>query len=376
MVVRYLQSRLYPRLRLRCTPDIAIGIGNLRSPTYRLLSTTPARDTNSRSAEQLPRTRIKASKKRKKSTLPTSTAPNESLLAKTMKQLLEAISETREQLQCIRPWFWDLVKSEEKRQILVDCAIVGFQKAGSYAILEDGACTLGQLVKKAQSAKFAEVDGVYARIYMHGFERPNWSLYIGSSGNIKAKMKDHNWIQRRRDGHHARAYEGAIGKRHRVLCNLDGDIYAQQNLGVRLVVEQLLVIMLGTYMTHNLHNYIACDDGRWVEGFKARFIRDTKTSIILARLGSEVCEQCGWKPTTERSDSNEEFGTDVNPLNWISPIYKKPRLTSNTTRECETKAMTIYRKAVTEVVLATGCLGLDDIESRDSRSDVDTIVLA
>ena len=340
MAIRYLQTNFCSRMRLHCTADVAIGFGNLRSPIYRLFSMASARGSNSKSAEQLPDSRIKELNKRKRSTLSTNAASDESLLAKTMKQLLVAISDNREHLQCIRTWFWDLVESEEKRQMLVGCATEGFHKAGSYALLQDGAFTLDHLVKKAQAAKFAEVEGVYVRIYMHGHNGRNSSLYIGSSGNVKSRMKGHNWNLRQHNSIHARAHQRAVGKRHRVLCNLDGNMYAQRHLGIRLVVEQLLVILLRTYDTQNLLSYVAhsgdqpkkrgktrvvankaarTEDpdsidavGRTsVDDRTAEFVRDTKTSIILAKLGEEVCKQCGWNPTIKRPDSNEEFGTDA-----------------------------------------------------------------
>jgi hypothetical protein len=117
-------------------------------------------------------------------------------------------------------------------------------------------------------------------------------------------------------------------------------------------------------------------DGTLDEHPKAQFVRATKTSITLARLGYEVCEHCGWTPITKRLDSHGEFGTGVRPLNWYSPIDTDSGKKLITTSKCETREMTIYRKAVTEVVIATSCLVLDDVESRDSRSNVGTIHLA
>jgi hypothetical protein len=131
----------------------------------------------------------------------------------------------------------------------VECAIGGFKKAGSYTLLKDGVFTLDQLIKKAQSAKNAEVEGVYARIYMHGVGQRTSSLYAGSSSNIKSRMEGHNRSLRKQGTLHTLVYRRAARRRHRVLCNLDGNIYAQQNSGIRVVVEQLLVILLGTWDT-------------------------------------------------------------------------------------------------------------------------------
>lgn len=89
-----------------------------------------------------------------------------SLLTKTMKELLNAISNSRGHLQVIETWFWDLVESDRKRQLLVDCAIDGFQKAGMFDLLADGKFTLDQLVKKAPNARTTGGQGVYVRIYL------------------------------------------------------------------------------------------------------------------------------------------------------------------------------------------------------------------
>ena len=54
--------------------------------------------------------------------------------------------------------------------------------------------------------------------------------------------------------------------------------------------------------------------------------RSARTSFKLAKLGLEVCTKCGWQPNTARLDPNTKFGTrvafgtDINPLNWLSPI--------------------------------------------------------
>ena len=89
-----------------------------------------------------------------------------SLLTKTMKDLLDAIANNHGQLQHIETWFWDLVESDQKRQLLVNCAIDGFQKAGVFDLLADGKFTLDQLVKKAPNARTTGGQGVYVRIYL------------------------------------------------------------------------------------------------------------------------------------------------------------------------------------------------------------------
>ena len=112
-----------------------------------------------------------------------------SLLARTMKEILDAISCDREQLQHIKPWFWNLVDTDLKRQLVVECAIEGFQKAGLYTILEGGVFTIDEVVKRAPNAKKAEVPGVYARLYL---AKRKSGLYVGSSGNIMSRMEGHD----------------------------------------------------------------------------------------------------------------------------------------------------------------------------------------
>lgn len=70
-----------------------------------------------------------------------------------MKELLDAIANSREQPRHIEPWFWDLVESDQKRQLLASCARDGFQKAGTSMLLADGNSTLDQFVKEAPDAK-------------------------------------------------------------------------------------------------------------------------------------------------------------------------------------------------------------------------------
>lgn len=86
------------------------------------------------------------------------------------------------------------------------------------------------------------------------------------------------------------------------------------------------------------------------------FVDSTKTSITLAKLGNEVCGKCGWQQVIiARPDSNGNFGPDIIPLNWLSPIdttIRRPRKT--TIAEDSTTAMTVYHKAAFEVIVATG----------------------
>jgi len=322
-----------------------------------------------------------------------------SLLARTMKEILDAISCDREQLQHIKPWFWNLVGTDLKRQLVVECAIEGFQKAGLYTILEGGVFTIDEVVKRAPNAKKAEVPGVYARLYL---AKRKSGLYVGSSGNIMSRMGHDNKL-RKASSLHARAHARAIGKHHRVLCDLNDNTFAQQNEQIRLVIEQLLVILLGTYAISDIQDFIVLGyrqdrrasprlalsrhvdvedivkrdpeavDGDSVKGTKFKIMRgrSARTSFKLARLGLEVCRKCGWQPTTARLDSYTDFGTrvafgtDVSPLNWLSPVDGTMTLSSKaTTATSRTTAVTIYRKTTLEVVMAP--VVTSDLQARAS----------
>lgn len=88
--------------------------------------------------------------------------------------------------------------------------------------------------------------------------------------------------------------------------------------------------------------------------------RSTRTSIALANLGLEVCNRCGWQPTTASLDPNRsfgnnvQFGTNLDPQNWLSPIHTimERRRRVRTTGH-GTTAVTVYRKAMLEIVKAT-----------------------
>lgn len=303
-----------------------------------------------------------------------------SLLVKTMKELLDAMSKSREQLQHIETWFWDLVESDRKRQLLVDCAVEGFEKAGVFTLLADGNFTLGQLVKKAPHAKTTSGQGVYARLdLVHDLmalaelrefvvghkvipgkseafktkrkalaEKRYSSLYIGSSrdiGNI-IDSQDHFLPGRKTD--HGYAHVSAVKKYSRVLCDLSDNVYAQQDAHIRLVVEQVLVTLLGTYVwtpnnyaklierQQNTKSDIRADTDETVkmediaeekpyadivcEVDQAMAKQMAMTSTILADLGREVCAKLGWQPITSLSGPNGQFGDEVRPLNWNSPI--------------------------------------------------------
>jgi hypothetical protein len=99
--------------------------------------------------------------------------------------------------------------------------------------------------------------------------------------------------------------------------------------------------------------------------------RSARTSFKLARLGLEVCRKCGWQPTTARLDSYTDFGTrvafgtDVSPLNWLSPVDGTMTLSSKaTTATSRTTAVTIYRKTTLEVVMAP--VVTSDLQARGS----------
>jgi hypothetical protein len=345
-----------------------------------------------------------------------------SLLTKTMKEILEAIANSRDQLQHIEAWFWDLVGSDQKRQLLVECAIDGFQKAGIFMLLAEGRFTLDQLVDKAPNAKTSGGQGVYARIYLakkrmsfHEQDKATYdlrklrqllseqgilrtalaekckstaeqrdlrillanlrksiagqrksiaeqrnllaeqsksSLYIGSSRAIMSRMASHDhFLPKKFFGIHPVAHSEATKKYYRVLCNLDDNDYAKQDDRVRLVVEQLLIILLGTYVLdlRTARKVDAFVEKTWAkkaiaeettetedvekdhsdtvdetetigEMFERFRDRSTKTSITLAKLGYRVCAKCGWRPITSRSSSNGQFGTDILSLNQFSPI--------------------------------------------------------
>jgi hypothetical protein len=89
-----------------------------------------------------------------------------SLLVKTVKKLLDTISNNRGKLKHVATWFWDLVETDQKRQLLVQCAIDGFRKAGIFSIIAHGRFTFDQLVKSAPNAKSSESQGVYVCIYI------------------------------------------------------------------------------------------------------------------------------------------------------------------------------------------------------------------
>lgn len=175
------------------------------------------------------------------------------LLVKTMEELLDATVDYRGELQNVETWFWDLTESNRKRQLLVECAIEGFEKAGNFTLLADGMFTLDQIVEIAPNAETVAVPGVYARLYL---AKRKSALYVGSSGNIMGRMESHNYFLPKCYTMHSRAHKRAIRK-HLVLCDLDGNVYAQQDENVRLVIEQLLIIVFGDYATSDLGSFIA-----------------------------------------------------------------------------------------------------------------------
>lgn len=185
MATLYLQSHVLSRLRLGRTLDVAIEFGNLRPPVHHLHGMIFIRTSHSKSTKLLPRKRNKTSSPLEKINKPlsrmrikkckslvTTDCPSDqfdhflkitklleddkrkhSLLTKTMKELLDAIANSRERLQHIEPWIWDLVESDQKRQLLVKYAIDGLQEAGIFTLLADGKFTLDRHVKKAPNAR-------------------------------------------------------------------------------------------------------------------------------------------------------------------------------------------------------------------------------
>lgn len=183
-------------------------------------------------------------------------------------------------------------------------------------------------------------------------------LYVGSCFDIKSVMRNHNRFLPNCYDEHALAHRRAVGKHYTVLCNLSDNAYAQRDKRIRLVIEQLLVILLGTYCTGDLLDRVErvegqlnqqgisettassnfekekpedmdADDGTRDEALRAKLVRHrslshwTKVSVTLDKLGHEVCKRCGWQPATDRSDSNGKFGTRIGPLNLFSPIDLK-----------------------------------------------------
>lgn len=188
---------------------------------------------------------------------------------------------------------------------------------------------------------------------------------------------DH-FLPKKYGGIHAYAHKEAVRRYYRILCHLDDNAYAQQDGHVRLVIEQLLIILLGTYRLDNrtvsrFVDYLfgdrelvpknvrtagdkttkmedigkdrpdAVDEVKDVkEVFESFRDRSTATSVTLASIGFEVCMKCGWEPITARSDSNGQFGTDIGSLNQFSPIdttTKRRRKARKTERETTTKGL-------------------------------------
>jgi hypothetical protein len=61
-------------------------------------------------------------------------------------------------------------------------------------------------------------------------------------------MGGHDHFLPMKRNNHASAQMEADRKYHRVLCYLSGNVYAQQDAHVRLVVEQMLVTLFRTYI--------------------------------------------------------------------------------------------------------------------------------
>lgn len=472
MAVWHLQSHVYSRLRLRHTFDMAIRFGDLRTAyhlqSHRLHTTASVLTSDPKPEEPLRRKRTKKSNSLQNTDKPStpkrikgskalvavgSTAEQlnyhlkitklieddkrkNSLLAKTMKELLDAIANSREQLRHIESWLWNLVDSDQKRQLLVNCAIDGFQQAGIFVLLADGKFTLDQLVKEAPDAKRSKSQGVYARVYV-AFERMTFvealkffdgrklsrekakeldekrkslakkrtsSLYVGSSHKIGFRMRGHDHFLPKKYTYHASAHVDADRKYYRVLCDLSDNVYAQQDDHIRLVVEQLLVTLLGTYvwtpddLTRHIKDQQSIQSSTTtaadeivkmadidkgepaVDEVKnkrasSRLLRDrwTTTSMILAKLGHEVCTKCGWQPITARSDSSKKFGSRTSPLNRSSPIDTTMNKLKNATltedKTTETTETTVYGKATSEVVVTIE----GDTESADSSLNMSGI---
>lgn len=412
MVFRLLQSHVCKQLRIRHTFDMTVRFGNLSIPARHLHTITPVRTSDSKFTEPLPRGRTRKSSSVEKTGKPSTPKRiktckslvttdvttyqfdyflkitklleddkrKHSLLVRTMKELLDTMSESRGQLQHIETWFWDLVESDHKRQLLVECAVDGFEKAGIFSLLADGKFTLAQLIKSAPNARKSGGEGVYTRLYLtergltwpeereelskqrkllpgqpHSIaeqreslpKRRETSLYVGSSREMMSKMASHDhFLPKQYCGIHATAHTKALRRYCRVLCDLNNNVYAQQNGRIRLVVQQLLIILLGTYVVDNktfwkVSAYIekqwlkreaktedinedhsdTVDESETVDEMFERFRdRSTTTSITLAQLGCKVCGKCGWRPITSRPECNGQFGSRIYSLNQFSPI--------------------------------------------------------
>lgn len=157
-------------------------------------------------------------------------------------------------------------------------------------------------------------------------------------------MRGHDHFLPKQHTYHAYAYVNADRKYHRVLCDLSDNVYAQRDELIRLVVEQFWVTLLGTYVwnpadiTMNMKNQQSTQSSTTVAADEAvkiadidtgthaveetnkraisRLLRDksTTTSMILIKLGHEVCTKCSWQPITARSDSSKKFGGRTSPL--------------------------------------------------------------
>lgn len=273
---------------------------------------------------------------------------------------------------------------------MVQCAVGGLQKAGIFSLLADGNFTLGQLVTSARTVPESKGQGVYARIFLAAkrkaianpcnsyellaeqhkpvaetrmsiSEQCDWlaqqrvsSLYIGSSPCVCHQMASSDYyFASMYANRHASMYTKAGRNYYRVLCDLNDNVHAQKDGHIRLVVEQLLIILLGTFVRdlrtfHKVYAFLGEERMRWrtkagdkeaakmsdMDRYDSYLDRSVTTALTLEEIGSDVCAKCGWQPITRRSDSNGQLGTPIRPLNWHSPIHtnmdypRKPKLLS------------------------------------------------
>jgi hypothetical protein len=206
------------------------------------------------------------------------------------------------------------------------------------------------------------------------------------------RMKTHSFhlSKANNTGAHASAYRKAKKKYYRVLCDLDEHACGGHGQGVAFLVEQLMIIMFGTYtnsingtskMNLGDHANVAGntvtealaawldevtettkeDDGEdesedesELTGSTGNAMRNKKTallkytsaiSVAYEKLGNETCSQMGWQPSTSRADfsSGSDVVGRVLGINWVSPASGSFSAVFYT-RHTEIGGMVSYRK--------------------------------
>ncbi|KAK5729855.1 hypothetical protein LTR17_011616 [Elasticomyces elasticus] len=306
---------------------------------------------------------------------------------RAIKALLTGMAKNKEKLGLVKPEFYRFYEDELAREATTNTIVGGIRTAGVLDDFENDHCSLEQLLQKASEATGSPLAGVYLRMYT-AFARlkRDTAVYTGSAVVFGKRMS--SYVSNPPSGIHGNVYGDAATKHNRIICVLSDADY-----DLILLAEQLLMILLGTYIPSFMskneltppvgevrptdppglaeavsahvapQHGVSREEEQWIDdveldeedldagdenqpasdGKVVKFSVMKQAAIQLLAVARVTLADVPWVPMTQRSSFGGQYGTCAG-LNIQSPVSSCIAMVVYTRMRIPGENMTVYRR--------------------------------